>query len=229
MREIKEKLYYIVHINYSVDTAYIFSYRKTRVFTTNQAWAFIEDINNASKIEGHLVINSRSIREVKDYLEKGYLANCNFDNTKTIFLVTDVLFDERGNYITKYTASEKKHEEELKFLLDESLQFGEAPEEINDLAAIQQEESDKFIYEDKESNIENFVGFEERLKFFGKMTREYLLKLINQYFPNCEIHLKRYGRVEVTTAFGTFFTLVPKKYEGNDIPDYEYEISFAIF
>nr|DAW85707.1 MAG TPA: hypothetical protein [Inoviridae sp.] len=102
-------------------------------------------------------------------------------------------------------------------------------EEINDSAAIQQEESDKFIYEDKESNIEDFVGFEERLKFFGKMTREYLLKIINEYFPNSETHLKRYGRIEVTTAFGTFFTLVPKKYEGNDIPDYEYEISFAIF
>lgn len=84
-------------------------------------------------------------------------------------------------------------------------------------------------YEEKQNNIEDFVGFEERLKFLGKMTREYLLKLTNQYFPNCETHLKRCGRIEVTTAFGTFFTLVPKKFKGNDIPDYDYEISFAIF
>ena len=160
MREIKEKLYYIVHINYSVDTAYIFSYRKTRVFTTNQAWAFIEDISNASKIEGHLVINSRSIREVKDYLEKSYLANCNFDNTKTIFLITNVVSDEDGNDIIDYTDSERKYEEELELLLDESLQFGEAPEEINDSAAIQQEQSDS----EKELIKEDFVSFEKELE-----------------------------------------------------------------
>lgn len=100
---------------------------------------------------------------------------------------------------------------------------------LNDSSAFEQEEIDKIKYEEKQNNTEDFVGFEERLKFFGKMTREYLLKLINQYFPNCETHLKRYGRIEVTTVSGTFFTLVPKKYKGNNIPDYEYEISFAIF
>ena len=153
MREIKEKMYYIVHINYSVDTAYIFCYQKTRVFTTNQAWKFIEDINNSSKIEGHLVINNRSIREIKDYLEKNYLADCNFDNTKTIFLITNVVSDERGNDIEDYTAAEKKYEEELELLLDENAAYDYPGNinvvDVNSFSELEQEEKDKVLYKEE--------------------------------------------------------------------------------
>lgn len=171
MREVREKMYYIVHINYSVNRAYIFSYRKTRIFTTNQAWKFVEDINNSSKIDGRILINNRSIREIEDYIEKNYLADCNFDNTKTIFLTTLAVSDERGNDIEDYTAAEKKYEKELNLLLDENAaydypgninvvdvnSFSELDQEErdnsiyeeapNDSSAIQQEETDQFIFE----------------------------------------------------------------------------------
>lgn len=139
MREIREKMYYIVHINYSVNRAYIFSYCKTRVFTINQAWKFIKDINNSSKIDGRIRINNRSIREIEDDIEKKYLADCNFDNTKTIFLVTNIVSDETGNDITNYTAAEKKYEEELELLLDE----------VNSFSELEQEERDKALYKEE--------------------------------------------------------------------------------
>lgn len=195
MREVKEKMYYIVHINYSVNRAYIFSYRKTRIFTTNQAWKFVEDINNSVKIDGRIRINNRSIREIEDDIEKNYLADCNFDNTKTIFLTTNVVSDERGNDIEYYTAAEKKYEEELELLLDENAAYDypgninvvdvnsfdefEQEEIINDSAAIQQEFSD----ENKEIITEDFVKFEEILK---------QNKFIDCYFE---------GRIQLTSEF----------------------------
>ena len=152
MREVREKMYYIVHINYSVNRAYIFSYRKTRIFTTNQAWKFVEDINNSSKIDGRILINNRSIREIKDYLEKNYLADCNFDNTKTIFLITNTVSDERGNDIIDYTAAEKKYEEELELLLDENDAYNYQGNinvvDVNSFSELEQEERDNAIYEE---------------------------------------------------------------------------------
>ncbi len=111
----------IIHINYSVNRAYIYSSSK-KLFTTAQAWKFIEDESNSSSIDGRIFINNRSIREIKDCI-KNYLADCNLDNTKTTFLITNVVSDERGNDIINYTDSERKYEEELELLLDENVAY----------------------------------------------------------------------------------------------------------
>lgn len=251
---LKEKRYYIIHINYSVNRAYIFSYRKTRIFTTNQAWKFVEDINNSSKIDGRILINNRSIREIEDYIEKNYLADCNFDNTKTIFLTTLAVSDERGNDIEDYTAAEKKYEKELNLLLDENSVYDYPGNinvvDVNSFSELDQEEIDNSIYEEaskkeeindssaieqelvdseKELVTEDFVKFEEFLKY--KIDRVSLLEIIKDYFPCCETHLKRHGRIEVTTRFGTFFTLIPEDYDGiNDfsIREHKYNISLCV-
>mgnify|MGYP000021326139 FL=1 len=139
----------IIHINYSVNRAYIYSSSK-KLFTTAQAWKFIEDESNSSSIDGRIFINNRSIREIKDCI-KNYLADCNLDNTKTTFLITNVVSDERGNDIINYTDSERKYEEELELLLDENVAY-DSPRninvvDVNSFAELEQEEKDNEIYE----------------------------------------------------------------------------------
>lgn len=172
----------IIHINYSVNRAYIYSSSK-KLFTTAQAWKFIEDESNSSSIDGRIFINNRSIREIKDCI-KNYLADCNLDNTKITFLITNVVSDERGNDIINYTDSERKYEEELELLLDENVAYDspgninvvdvnsfsefEQEEAPNDSSAIQQEQSDSEKEKDivKEDFVTEVNKMKEKTNFF---------------------------------------------------------------
>ena len=139
--------------------------------------------------------------------------------------------------IAAYILVRRTNEEICKIIDSKSEDFQEAPEEspeespkespkeINDSSAIEQE----LVYSKKEFITEDFVKFEEFLK--NKIDRVSLLEIIRDYFPCCEIHLKRHGRIEVTTRAGTFFTLIPDYYGINDfsIREHKYNISLCIF
>ena len=151
MIEIKEKRYYIVHINYSVNAAYIFRYDRTRVFTTKQAWNFIYDKKNSDSICYRQSINNRNIREITDDVEKEYFSIFNLDDTKIIVLTTNVVSDKKGNDIICYTAAEKKYEEELEFLLDENYAYSSENVnivDVNSFSELEQEEKDKALYKE---------------------------------------------------------------------------------
>lgn len=254
MREIKEKRYYIIHINYSVNRVYVFYYDKTRVFTTNQAWSFIEDKNNSDLILNIASISTKqSIKEISENMKKDII---NVDNTKIIVLTTLVSSDENGNDIEMYSGAEKKYENELKSLLDEDACYDYPgninvvdEEIINDSGAIQQEQSDS----EKELIKEDFVKFEEILKqnkfidcyFEGKvkLTSEFvnecshpsIIPLIYNFFPFAVVeHEEENCSIKVETRLGTIFILKPL-----DCPDIDcleqyrkehyYDISLCIF
>lgn len=139
-------------------------------------------------------------------------------------------FFKLSNGIAAYILVRRTNEEICKIIDSKSEDFQEAPEEspeeINDSSAIEQE----LVDSKKEFITEDFVKFEEFLKY--KIDRVSLLEIIKDYFPCCETHLKRHGRIEVTTRAGTFFTLIPEDYYGiNDfsIREHKYNISLCIF
>lgn len=206
---LKEKRYYIIHINYTINKAYLFYYYKTRIFTLNQAWSYIYDKNNSEFILSRVSINGKEIKEIKEIFEKDIV---NVDNTKFLVLRTLPGTDDDGNNVKLEYPSEKKYEDDLNFLLYESLQFGEAPEEE--------------IKE--ESATEDFVNFEKDIKNITHLT---LLSVIDNYFPGCKIDALGSGKVSVVTRLGTVFTVVPTCWFtcNNDyIIDHDYEVSLCI-
>ena len=150
MREIKEKRYYIIHINYSINRVYVFYYDRKRVFTTNQAWSFINDKNNSDSILNRASISKKqSIKEISENMKKDII---NVDNTKIIVLTTLVSSDENGNDIEMYSAAEKKYEEELELLLDEDTAYDYPGNinvvDVNSFSELEQEEKDKALYKE---------------------------------------------------------------------------------
>ena len=231
----KVKRYYIIHINYTINRAYLFYYDKTRIFTLNQAWSYIDDKNNSDFILSRISINGKDSKEIKEIFEKDI---ANVDNTKILFLRTLPGTDDNGNNVELEYPSEKKFEEDdLNFLLDENAAYDypgninvvdvnsfEQEEIINDSAAIQQEQSDS----EKELIKEDFFKFEEILKqnkfidcyFEGKvkLTSEFvnecsgssIIPLIYNFFPSAFVeHEEENCNIRVETRLGTIFILKP--------------------
>lgn len=156
---LKEKRYYIIHLNYTINRAYLFFYDKTRVFTLNQAWNFIGDKNNSEFILSRFSINGKEIKEIKEIFEKDIV---NVDNTKFLVLRTLPGTDDNGNNVELEYPSEKKFEDDLNFLVDEY--YEEAP---NDSAAIQQEERDQLILEQIEREKIERENYNHDLDCYG--------------------------------------------------------------
>lgn len=233
----KVKRYYIIHINYTINRAYLFYYDKTRIFTLNQAWSYIDYKNNSDFILSRISINGKDSKEIKEIFEKDI---ANVDNTKILFLRTLPGTDDNGNNVELEYPSEKKFEDDLNFLLDEDSTYDcqgninvvdvnsfsefEQEEIINDSEAIQQEQSDS----EKELIKEDFVKFEEILKqnkfidcyFEGKvkLTSEFvnecshpsIIPLIYNFFPFAVVeHEEENCSIKVETRLGTIFILKP--------------------
>lgn len=149
MREIKKKIYYLFHINYSVNKVYIFMYDRKRVFTTNQAWNFINNENNSDSVLHRETISfDKSIKEISANMEN-YISNV--DNTKIVVLTTLTVSDENGNDIEMYSGAEKQYENKLNLLLDENFAYDYPGNtnvvDVNSFAEMEQYEKDNEIYE----------------------------------------------------------------------------------
>ena len=228
-KERKEREYFIIHINYSTNRYYVYMYHRFRKFTINQAWDYINNDDNCIlfNIECSGDIDNKNEEQILDQIHNLYFEPREEKSPlkRTVILRTITVSDEEGNDIKKEYPAEIKSDMEFEEHINKILN-GEAQEDINDSAAIQQEDSDK----EKDIIEEDFTKFEEVLK--NKIDRVSLLKIIKEYFPCCETHLKKQGKIEVTTRFGTFFTLIPEDYNGvNDfsIREHKYNISLCIF
>lgn len=238
-KERKEREYFIIHINYSVGKYYVYMYHRFRKFTINQSWKFINN-DNAVLMSSYIVkfgyINNRSYEEILNEINDFYFFPREEKNPlkRTVILKTLSVSDEKGNDIKKVYPGEEEYSSYIEFEIDNYSDFLSERDEIerseeffiNDSAAIQQKQSDS----EKEIITEDFTKFEEVLK--NKIDRVSLLKIIKEYFPCCETHLKKHGKIEVTTRSGTFFTLIPEDYNGiNDfsIREHKYNISLCIF
>ena len=173
MREIKEKRYYIIHINYTINRAYLFYYDRTRIFTLNQAWSFIDDKNNSEFILSRVSINGKEIKEIKEIFEKDI---ANVDNTKILFLRTLPGTDDNGNNVELEYPSEKKFEDDLNFLLDEDSTYNYPGNinvvDVNSFSELDQEERDNSIYEEA-PNDSSAIQQEETDQFiFEQIERE---------------------------------------------------------
>lgn len=227
IKERKEREYFIIHINYSTNRYYIYMYHRFRKFTINQAWDYINNDDNCIlfNIEGSGNIGNKNEEQILDQIHNLYFEPREEKNPlkRTVILRTITVSDEEGNDIKKEYPAEIKSDMEFEEHINKILN-GEAQEDINDSAAIQQEDSDK----EKDIIEEDFVNFEKDIKNITHLT---LLSVIDNYFPCCKRDTLGSGKVSVVTRLGTIFTVVPTCWFtcNNDfIIEHDYEVSLCI-
>lgn len=252
IKERKEREYFIIHINYSTNRYYIYMYHRFRKFTINQAWDYINNDDNCIlfNIECSGDIDNKNEEQILDQIHNLYFEPREEKNPlkRTVILRTITVSDEEGNDIKKEYPAEIKSDMEFEEHINKILN-GEAQEDINDSAAIQQEQSDS----EKELIKEDFVKFEEILKqnkfidcyFEGKvkLTSDFvnecsgpsIIHLIYNFFPSAFVeHEEENCSIKVETRLGTIFILKPL-----DCPDIDcleqyrkehyYDVSLCIF